>query len=152
MANVINNRKALSFLNTDAQSQVKTVSKKSTIENQINKGMQDAIHEYLVKNWSNFYKFISTDSFGVDKRKANGDVSHTKDDTPRRLEGQWRVVLPTDNGTSVKGEKVGKCFRLGFPQTYLKGLLTEACCYYTVDGITYYYDEKGDIITSKNNK
>ena len=149
---VIMSRDALTFLNLDAPQTATKVSTDSSIENQINKGMQDAIHEYLVKNWSNFYKFISTDAFGVDKHKTNGDVVHTKDDTPRRLEGVWRVVLPTNNGTTVKGNKVGQCFRLGLPQTYLKGLLTEACCYYTVDGITYYYDEKGEVITSKKSK
>ena len=149
MANVINNRKALSFLNTDAQSQVKTVSKKSTIENQINKGMQNACHEYLIKEWGEYYKMISTDYFKTDRQKVNGETIETKDDLPLPLSGEYRIVLPTDNGTTVKGKKVGKCFRLGHQQTYLQGVQTEACCYYTVDGVTYYYDDKGEVITKK---
>ena len=149
MANVINNRKALSFLNTDSQSQVKAVSKKSTIENQINKGMQSACHEYLIKEWGEYYKMISTDYFKTDRKKVNGETIQTKDDLPIALSGEYRIVLPTDNGTTVKGKKVGKCFRLGHQQTYLQGVQTEACCYYTVDGVTYYYDDKGEVITKK---
>lgn len=150
MAKVINNLKALSFLNTEAPPQTKKVSKASTIENQINKGMQNACHEYLLKEWGQYYKMISTDYFKVDRKKVNGETIETKDDTPIALNGEYRVILPTDNGTTVKGEKVGKCFRLGHQQTYLQGVQTEACCYYTVDGITYFYDEKGNIINGKN--
>ena len=144
----LNSRDGLTFLNLSAPTQTKSVSKESTIENQINKGMQNAIHEYLVKEWSEYYKLIQTDSFGVDKNKTNGDVSHTKNDTPTAL-NDWRVVLPTNNGTSVKGKKVGRCFRLGKTQTYLQGVQTEACCYYTESGKTYYYDEKGNVISEK---
>ena len=144
----LNSRDGLTFLNLSAPTQTKSVSKESTIENQINKGMQNAIHEYLVKEWSEYYKLIQTDSFGVDKNKTNGDVSHTKNDTPTAL-NDWRVVLPTNNGTSVKGKKVGRCFRLGKTQTYLQGVQTEACCYYTESGKTYYYDEKGNVISDK---
>ena len=144
----LNSRDGLTFLNLSAPTQTKSVSKESTIENQINKGMQNAIHEYLVKEWSEYYKLIQTDSFGVDKNKTNGDVSHTKNDPPTAL-NDWRVVLPTNNGTSVKGKKVGRCFRLGKTQTYLQGVQTEACCYYTESGKTYYYDEKGNVISDK---
>ena len=144
----LNSIDGLTFLNLSAPTQTKSVSKESTIENQINKGMQNAIHEYLVKEWSEYYKLIQTDSFGVDKNKTNGDVSHTKNDTPTAL-NDWRVVLPTNNGTSVKGKKVGRCFRLGKTQTYLQGVQTEACCYYTESGKTYYYDEKGNVISDK---
>ena len=144
----LNSRDGLTFLNLSAPTQTKSVSKESTIENQINKGMQNAIHEYLVKEWSEYYKLIQTDSFGVDKNKTNGDVSHTKNDTPTAL-NDWRVVLPTNNGTSVKGKKVGRCFRLGKTQTYLQGVQTEACCYYTESGKTYYYDDKGNVISDK---
>ena len=142
----INSRDALTFLNLDAPQQTKSVSKESTIENQINKGMQNAIHEYLVKEWSEYYKQIQTDSFGVDRQKTSGELVHTKNDTPTPL-NDWRVVLPTNNGTSVKGKKIGRCFRLGKTQTYLQGVQTEACCYYTESGKTYYYNEKGEIIT-----
>ena len=45
----LKSRDALTFLNTDEPIQSKSVSKESTIENQINKGMQIVIHEYLVK-------------------------------------------------------------------------------------------------------
>ena len=145
---ILKSRDALTFLNLNAPQQEKSVSKESTIENQINKGMQNAIHEYLVKEWSEYYKLIQTDSFGVDKNKTNGDVAHTKSDTPTALNG-WRVVLPTNNGTSVKGKKVGRCFRLGTPQTYLQGVKTQACCYYTESGKTYYYNDKGEVITDK---
>ena len=144
----IKSRDGLSFLNTEAQPQVKSVSKESTIENQINKGMQNVIHEYLIKNWGEYYLNITTDAFGVDKTKTNGDVVHTKNDIPLPL-NDWRVVLPTDNGTTVKGKKVGRCFRLGEKQTYLKGVQTQACCYYTVNGKTYYYNDKGEVITDK---
>ena len=144
----INSRDALTFLNLDEQQQVRAINKENTIEDQINKGMQNAIHEYLVKEWSEYYKLIQTDSFGVDKNKTNGDVSHTKNDTPTAL-NDWRVVVPTNNGTSVKGKKVGRCFRLGKTQTYLQGVQTEACCYYTESGKTYYYDDKGQVITDK---
>ena len=145
--NVINNRDGLSFLNTEARPQTKNVSKSSSLENQINKGMQNACHEYLVKEWSEYYKMISTDFFKVDRQKVNGDVIETKDDTPIPLNGEYRIVIPTDNGTTVKGKKVGLCFRLGHQQTYLQGVQTEACCYYTVDGKTYFYNEKGEVIT-----
>ena len=148
MSNVINSRDALTFLNLDAPQQTKKVSKESTIENQINKGMQNAIHEYLVKEWSEYYKQIQTDSFGVDRQKTNGELVHTNNDTPTPLNG-WRVVLPTNNGTTVKGKKVGQCFRLGSQQTYLKGVQTEACCYYTENGKTYFYNDKGEVITKK---
>ena len=104
----INSRDALTFLNLDAPQQAKSVSKESTIENQINKGMQNAIHEYLVKEWSEYYKQIQTDSFGVDRQKTSGELVHTKNDTPTPL-NDWRVVLPTNNGTSVKGKKIGRC-------------------------------------------
>ena len=149
MANVINSRNALSFLNTEARPQVKNVSKSSTIENQINKGMQNAIHEYLLKEWGEYYQMISTDFFKTDRQKVNGDTIYAKDDLPIALNGEYRIVLPTDNGTTVKGKKVGKCFRLGHQQTYLQGVQTEACCYYTVNGKTYFYNEKGEIITKK---
>ena len=144
----VNSRNALTFLNLDAKQQVKSVNKESTIENQINKGMQNVIHEYLIKEWSEYYLNITTDSFGVDKNKTSGDVTHTKNDTPTAL-NDWRVVLPTNNGTTVKGKKVGMCFRLGTPQTYLQGVKTQACCYYTVSGKTYYYNDKGEVITDK---
>ena len=144
----LNSRDGLTFLNLSAPTQTKSVSKESTIENQINKGMQNAIHEYLVKEWSEYYKLIQTDSFGVDKNKTSGDVVHTKNDTPTAL-NDGRVVLPTNNGTSVKGKKVGRCFRLGKTQTYLQGVQTEACCYYTESGKTYYYNDKGEVITDK---
>ena len=144
----INSRNALTFLNLDAKQQVKSVSKESTIENQINKGMQNVIHEYLVKTWGEYYKQIQTDSFGVDKAKTNGDIVHTNNDTPTPL-NDWVVVLPTNNGTTVKGKKVGRCFRLGTPQTYLQGVKTKACCYYTESGKTYYYNDKGEVITDK---
>ena len=145
---ILKSRDALTFLNLNAPQQEKSVSKESTIENQINKGMQNVIHEYLVKEWSEYYKLIQTDSFGVDKNKTSGDVVHTKNDTPTAL-NDWRVVLPTNNGTSVKGKKVGRCFRLGKTQTYLQGVQTEACCYYTESGKTYYYDDKGNVISDK---
>ena len=148
MSKVISSRDALSFLNLDAPQTEKKVSKDSTIENQINKGMQNAIHEYLVKNWSQYYKRITTDSFGIDKHKKDGELVHTTNDTPTPL-NDWRVVLPTNNGTTVKGKKVGRCFRLGKQSTYLKGVTLEACCYYTENGKTYYYDDKGNIITKK---
>ena len=144
----INSRNGLTFLNLDAKQQVKSVSKESTIENQINKGMQKVIQEYLAKNWGEYYKHIQTDSFGVDKNKTNGDIVHTNNDTPTTLD-VWRIVLPTNNGTTVKGKKVGRCFRLGTPQTYLQGVKTQACCYYTESGKTYYYNDKGEIITDK---
>ena len=143
---ILKSRDALTFLNLNAPQQEKSVSKESTIENQINKGMQNVIHEYLVKSWGEYYLNITTDAFGVDKNKTNGDVAHTKGDTPTALNG-WRVVLPTNNGTSVKGKKVGRCFRLGTPQTYLQGVKTQACCYYTESGKTYYYNDKGEVIT-----
>ena len=149
MSNVINNRNALTFLNLDATQQEKKVSRESTIENQINKGMQNAIHEYLVNNWKEYFLCVSTDAFGVDKHKTNGDLVHTKDDTASALNGEYRIVIPTDNGTTVKGKKVGKCFRLGHQQTYLQVVQTEACFYYTFDGVTYYYDDKGEAITKK---
>ena len=145
---ILKSRDALTFLNLDAQQQVKSVSKESTIENQINKGMQNVIHEYLVKSWGEYYKQIQTDSFGVDKNKTNGDIVHTNNDTPTPL-NDWVVVLPTNNGTTVKGKKVGRCFRLGKTQTYLQGVQTEACCYYTESGKTYYYDDKGNVISDK---
>ena len=148
MSNVINNRNALTFLNLDVTQQTKKVSKESTIENQINKGMQNVIHEYLVKNWSEYYKQIQTDSFGIDKHKTNGDIVHTTKDTPLPL-NDWIVVLEEDNGTTVKGKKVGRCFRLGTQQTYLKGVQTEACCYYTESGKTYFYNDKGEVINKK---
>ena len=144
----VNSRNALTFLNLDAKQQVKSVSKESTIENQINKGMQGVIHEYLIKTWGEYYLNITTDSFGVDKAKTNGDIVHTNNDTPTSLD-DWRIVLPTNNGTTVKGKKVGRCFRLGEKQTYLKGVQTQACCYYTVNGKTYYYNDKGEVITDK---
>ena len=144
----LKNRNGLTFLNLDAKQQVKSVSKESTIENQINKGMQNVIHEYLVKTWGEYYMDINTDAFGVDKKKTNGDTVHTNNDTPLSFEG-WAVVLPTNNGTTVKGQKVGRCFRLGTQQTYLQGVKTRACCYYTVNGKTYYYNDKGEVITDK---
>ena len=110
--------------------------------------MQNAIHEYLVKEWGTYYKQIQTDSFGVDRQKVSGELVHTNNDTPTPL-NDWRVVLPTDNGTTVKGKKVGQCFRLGHQQTYLKGVQTEACCYYTENGKTYFYNDKGEVITKK---
>ena len=64
--NKVNSRDALTFLNLDAKQEIKSVGKESTIENQINKGMQNVIHEYLVKTWGEYYKQIQTDSFGVD--------------------------------------------------------------------------------------
>lgn len=150
MANTpITKRDALTFLNLDVKLPIKQASNKSTLENQINKGMQNAIHEYLVKEWGEYYLFISTDSFGIDRQKNDGEVIHTKNDTPNPINGEYRIVLPTDNGTTVKGKKVGMCFRLGLPQTYLKGVSTEACCYYTVEGVTHFYDEKGEVITEK---
>ena len=149
MANdVINTRNALTFLNLDSKPQAKSVSKESTIENQINKGMQEAIHEYLVNNWKEYFLCISTDSFGVDRHKTNGDLVHTKDNTASSLNGEYRIVLPTDNGTTVQGKKVGKCFRIGTPQTYLQGVQTRACCYYTVDGETFYYKD-GKLVSKK---
>jgi|TARA_R110000765_G_scaffold400021_1_gene494886 hypothetical protein len=144
----LKSRDGLTFLNLDAKQQVKSVSKESTIENQINKGMQNVIHEYLVKTWGEYYMDINTDAFGVDKKKTNGDTVHTNNDTPLSFEG-WAVVLPTNNGTTVKGQKVGRCFRLGTQQTYLQGVKTRACCYYTVNGKTYYYNDKGEVITDK---
>ena len=111
--------------------------------------MQNACHEYLIKEWGEYYKMISTDYFKTDRKKVNGETIETKDDLPIALSGEYRIVLPTDNGTTVKGKKVGKCFRLGHQQTYLQGVQTEACCYYTVDGVTYYYDDKGEVITKK---
>ena len=144
----INSRNALTFLNLDAKQKVRAINKENTIEDQINKGMQNAIHEYLIKNWGEYYLNITTDSFGIDTNNAKGEVKHTKNDTPSPL-NDWRVVLPTNNGTTVKGKKVGRCFRLGKQSTYLKGVNTEACCYYTVSGKTYYYDDKGNVITDK---
>ena len=145
---ILKSRDALTFLNLDAKQQVRAINKENTIEDQINKGMQNAIHEYLVKNWSEYYKQIQTDSFGIDKHKTNGDIVHTTKDTPLPL-NDWIVVLPTNNGTTVKGKKVGRCFRLGTPQTYLQGVKTKACCYYTESGKTYYYNDKGEVITDK---
>ena len=143
----INSRSALTFLNLDEQQQVKAINKENSIEDQINKGMQNAIHEYLVKEWGEYYLMISTDFFKTDRQKVNGDTIETKDDTPIPLNGEYRIVIPTDNGTTVKGKKVGLCFRLGHQQTYLQGVQTEACCYYTVDGKTYFYNEKGEVVT-----
>ena len=143
---IINNRDALSFLNLNAPQKEVSVSKDSTIENQINKGMKKVIHEYLVKEWGEYYKHIQTDKFGVDTKKTNGDVKETTNDVPTRVD-EYYIVLPTNNGTSVKGKKVGRCFRLGTAQTYLQGIKTTACCYYTESGKTYYYDKNGKVVT-----
>ena len=53
--NIVNNRKALDFLDLDATPQAKVVSKTSSIEHQINQGMQEACHEYLLKNWKKYF-------------------------------------------------------------------------------------------------
>ena len=74
----INNRGALTFLNLDEQQQVRTINKENTIEDQINKGMQNAIHEYLIKEWGEYYLNITTDSFGIDTNTAKGELKHTK--------------------------------------------------------------------------
>ena len=148
--NIVNNRKALDFLDLDAKPQAKAISKTSSIEHQINQGMQEACHEYLLKNWKKYYHMISTDAtFGIDTHKSDGTLKHTKDNTATPITSEYRVVIETDNGTTVKGKKVGKCFRLGFQQTYLKGVNTRACCYYTVDGKTTFFDDKGDKVTTK---
>ena len=146
--NVIKGRDGLSFLNLKESPKAKVASKDSTLENQINKGMQNAIHEYLSKTWGDYYFEIESDIFKVDKVKNDGEVVETKSDTPTRIK-EYRIVLPTNNGTQVKGQKIGRCFRLGKAQTYLQGVKTEACLYYTKSGKTYYYDDKGNIKSEK---
>jgi hypothetical protein len=108
--------------------------------------MKKVIHEYLVKEWGEYFIHIQTDKFGIDTKKTNGDVKETKNDKPTRVDDYF-IVLPTNNGTTVKGQKVGRCFRLGKAQTYLDGIKTTACCYYTSSGKTYYYDKDGKVIT-----
>ena len=146
---VIKGRDGLSFLNLkEAPKTIKGASKDSSLENQINKGMQEVIHKYLSEKWSDYYFEIETDSFGVDKVKTNGEVVETTNDTPTPIK-EYRVVLPTNNGTQVKGTKIGRCFRLGKTQTYLQGVKTSACMYYKKSGVTYYYDKDGKLKSEK---
>ena len=76
MKNVIKGRDGLSFLNLKETPQTKVASKDSTLENQINKGMQNAIHQYLSEKWGDYYFEIESDIFKVDKPIKGDSEEH----------------------------------------------------------------------------
>ena len=112
-------------------------SEKKVVQDAINKNM----HKFLITNYPQFYKEIETQIFVTKKDfETNKDVHKIE-----TIKGHY-LIFPDD----VKvGNENKKGYKFMKPTLYCKGGKTEQGCYYKINGVTTFRDDKGTEKTSK---
>ena len=122
----------LGKLNIQKSTKTTSSGRVSTLENQINKRLQEVAHEMLKREFSNNYKKIENST--LLKVNKDNQVSET---TPTFDFNGWCVLIPQDrttikNGTHTHSIDCG--FKVGILQSYLKGAKSTICEFVKIDG------------------